>query len=335
LRPDYVVLSTSIWNEGFAGRPQSAIEQQSKNLAVLVEMVKSHGAKPVIVGIYPGTVANASTLEFVELVYQAAESLDAEVWDFWGGTADSSAGWLTGMSKDRIHPTDAGHRAMFESIPTSYFAVESARRGGGEAEGTRAWVDPRGSAESPSTILVSPSGPVQSWTLSAWIEDGASVEEHSYFGAGEAIRLSRQNGLFVVAEAGQPVLISRAPTDGAERTWTHVALSYQAASGRLQLYLNGIPSAEGTTMQPTEGIGQFRFGGGCRGCAFRQVTLFRSPLSPGAMGSLSKDGRIRRSQEFHAALDDDPARGAQNLAPTLGSAIVVGEWVLADAPKRN
>ena len=55
--PDFVILATSLWNEGFAQNPNTIADQYVRNTQQLVGMVESLGALPVVVGPYPNSAA--------------------------------------------------------------------------------------------------------------------------------------------------------------------------------------------------------------------------------------------------------------------------------------
>ncbi|MGC4049643.1 MAG: GDSL-type esterase/lipase family protein [Paludibaculum sp.] len=318
LRPDFVVLATSIVNEGFVAAPQAAWDRYVANTRDLVRKVVSIGAMPIVAGMYPADVYSDINVSLLHKLYLAEESLGTPIWDFWGSVAGTTGRWLPGMTNDGLHPSDLGHLYLFNSIPLTYFdqAYDGSSLLGGVASSVFVSPEPEDGSEI-GRIDVSMDRPAMSWTIAAWIKDAGHSDWRVYLRAGsssgEHFRLERQAGDLVIRE-GETVAL-RVPLELLldQPIWSHIALTYQQSTSLLRLFLNGVERASVNTVS-TEALTNFEFGSGCAGCAFADLVTYRSSLESDSIRQLANGIIPRRSLEFWGTPESTRGSGQQSGA---------------------
>ncbi|MGJ5813202.1 GDSL-type esterase/lipase family protein [Paludibaculum fermentans] len=327
-QPDFVVLATSIFNEGFVSAPQPALNRYIINTRELIRKTRELGAIPIVVGMYPSDFYNSTNISLISQLYRTEETLGVPVWDFWSIVSDQAGNWLPGLTRDGLHPTDVGHSYFFNSIPISLFDVAYSAPHVDLATVPGSWRTPQpAEGQDHGRIDIRLDRPSDSWTSAAWIQDSGVDAWQVYlrFGSdkGERFRLERHGPELVLREAEDETL--RAPlTVGSERSWHHVAVSYQFATRKLQVLLDGSVAGELQTSQ-VEPMSYFEYGSGCSGCSFSDLVAYRTNLDMDQV-ALIKSGLIpRRSLEFWAPLRQS-TMDSLNLARTNPSLTITGSW---------
>lgn len=327
-QPDFVVLATSIFNEGFVNAPQAAWSRYVANTRELIRRTRDLGAIPIVVGMYPSDFYNTTNIALISQLYRTEETLGVPVWDFWSIVSDPAGNWLPGLTRDGLHPTDAGHGYFFNSIPLSLFDVAYYPSPGNIDSTPGAW-------QTPSTEEGRELGRIDirldrasgSWTSAAWIQDAGANDWRVYLrlgsGQGERFRVERQ-GTSLVLREGESEQLHVPLSVGPDRTWRHVAVSYQFATRRLQLYLDGASVAEFFPSQ-TEPVSHFEFGSGCENCSFSDLVVYRSNLDSDQIAQIMTGLIPRRSLEFWAPLRES-AWPLSNLARTNPLWTTTGNW---------
>ncbi|QOY85216.1 GDSL-type esterase/lipase family protein [Paludibaculum fermentans] len=327
-QPDFVVLATSIFNEGFVNAPQAAWSRYIANTRELIRRTRELGAIPIVVGMYPSDFYTATNIALISQLYRTEETLGVPMWDFWSIVSDPTGNWLPGLTRDGLHPTDAGHSYFFNSIPLSLFDI-AYRPSQEDMESTPgSWQTPTaGEGLELGRIDIALDRASDSWTSAAWIQDAGENEWRVYlrFGSdqGERYRLERHATNLVLREGESETLLVPV-TVGPGRTWRHVAVSYQFATRSLRVYLDGLLVGQYQTAQP-EPMSRFEFGSGCLNCSFSDLAVYRSNLDSDQLAQIMTGLIPRRSLEFWAPLRELNLL-PRNLARTNPSLSVSGAW---------
>lgn len=327
-QPDFVVLATSIFNEGFVNAPQSAWTRYVANTRELIRRTRDLGAIPILVGMYPSDFYNTTNIALISQLYRTEETLGVPVWDFWSIVSDPAGNWLPGLTRDGLHPTDAGHSYFFNSIPLSLFDVAYNPSQANIDSTPGAWQTP--SAEEGrelGRVDIRLDRASDSWTSAAWIQDAGENDWRVYLrlgsDQGERYRVERHGSELVLREGESEVLHSPVPA-GPDRAWRHVAVSYQFATRKLRVYLDGASVGELLTSQ-AEPASLFEFGSGCANCSFSDLVVYRSNLDPDQIAQIMTGLIPRRSLEFWSPLRET-GLPLWNLARTNPVWTITGDW---------
>lgn len=325
-KPAFVFLVTSPLNDNFLAAPALAIERYRQNTLGLIERVRRIGAVPILMTMYPNVRFSRLELDFVDLWTEIAEAMGWPVLNFMSSVSDPAGAWIPGSHADGIHPSNPGHRQMLEAIPDSLFpAVFGESELVDESTEPGSWLAAETGGE-PVVLRLRLATPLESFTLAAFFRDPAISETVGYLAAeGESsLRLSRSYDRLEVW-SGHDLLWSRfAPGFG----WRHLALSYQAITGRVLVTVDGVQWGE---LWAPAGL---RFAsasaaGNCAGCAIAHWFAYRSFMHLKELLPLAGHRAPRRSLEFHSALNTDPDQAdLPNSAQTLSRITPVGQWRL-------
>jgi lysophospholipase L1-like esterase len=288
LRPAYVVLATSIYNEGITGSPKAAWTRYVENLARLVDMTSALGATAVVMGPYPNDAANVEVQALIETLYQQLSASGARVWDFFNPVADGRGHWLPGLTVDGIHPSDQGHFYLFDSVPLGTFRgayLQEWRRGRLEGLG--------GCALQRETSLVF-SRPSMSWTVGVAARYAAGTRTLLAMPELE-LRVDTRGSSIEVAQGGNVLAIAAFPEDAA---WHDIYVTRKDATGRIELYLDGV-SVASSWGAPRGAISQVTAPSLAEdsGADVRLATAYRTPLDEGALSALRRGAAVTKSAE--------------------------------------
>jgi len=125
LKPNIVIISLSLGNEGFFHCPPEDREKLKQGFEMgiekLVSETKRIGAQPMITGPYPNGDANAETYSMLKDTERKLRKL-GEPMIQWRDAVDNGQGrWKDGIFTDSAHPNTEGHRLMFQCIDLSIF----------------------------------------------------------------------------------------------------------------------------------------------------------------------------------------------------------------------
>jgi lysophospholipase L1-like esterase len=123
LKPTDVVLATNIFNDGMAGRRwQPVLDSYVRNTDESIKRIRSFGARAWLQGQYPCSSYQDGQESGLEQLYLYYESRGILLWDCWNTTNDPDrpSDWMPGLSVDGVHPTDLGHRLLFQAIPPGF-----------------------------------------------------------------------------------------------------------------------------------------------------------------------------------------------------------------------
>lgn len=322
--PGFVILATSLANEP-AGMP---VQTFLNNTAALARRVEALGAIPIVVGPYPYNGFSEQMYAAMHDIYAALEGEGIPVFDFLDAADNGHGHWMPGLSTDGTHPTDAGHRLLFEAIPVAIFESLQNPVAHVKPRGYGSWLQ-KGGLWSAGTIAIQPSGGLNSWTASFWTKPAVVGPER--------VLLSVNNDRLQVRSLGDRVelWVNGARTavgmDVRPAAFDHVALTFQKLGGVARLYVNGseagrisLASFEATLFLLGGAPGVPGLNGG--GDRFGDVLLYRAPLDAGDVANIYCGQAPWKSIEAWLPLTGSPNRppGSQGLAGP--SPVVAGSW---------
>lgn len=126
-KPDMVIISLSLGNEGFAyckPHEKKALQQRFESgLQELVKITKTLGAIPILGSVYPHNGYTQDHYSLLRETHEKMLSWDVPVLD-WLDVLDNGEGrWQSGIFFDEAHPNSEGHRRMFSAMDTTIFAL--------------------------------------------------------------------------------------------------------------------------------------------------------------------------------------------------------------------
>jgi hypothetical protein len=334
-QPDFVVFSTSLWNEGFALTPAVSADQYLRNTRQLVQMAKGIRAVPVVVGPYPNSLGTSSTANSILDIYNKLESLGIPICDFWNGLASDQGAWLPNLTVDGIHPTDTGHQLMFDAIPLSLFLgahtpfTRSYASDGRDIDITRAprpfdtagsWVS---NVQTRSTVSLNFAQWLGSWSLGIWFRHTQPYGNNTIFmtkGTTYTKLVESTSGIKLLVNE---VEVLSSPPISDPDMWHHLLVSYRQYQNILSIYLDGV--TVGRANVPSFATQTLSLGDSCDSCRFNHLLAYRTGLVDNDVVQLFEDHILRKSLEFWAPMNK-AVDGEQNRAGTSTAATLEGQW---------
>jgi len=314
-RPDFVLLATSLWNEDFADAPVDAGDRYLTNTRMLVNMVRSIGSLPVVIGPYPNTLSSPVHVQTIKSIYKEMETFGVPIVDCWNASSDPSGRWLPGLSVDGTHPTDLGHRVLYDAFPTSLFSAAYGYYQ--DSADTEAGAFFSSGEQNIAVALEQPTG---SWSAGVWEKECGS-------GLGDVLSVISDSGKLNVVRSRNSFDITlddtavfSAPVLHTQPSWRHIVLTYNGQTGSVSLYLAGrLRGAAGLGRALNARRVMIR---GCQNCELSDFVIYRSPLALDDVSNLARCVVLRKSLEFWAKLDQPFPYGFFNSAhtSTLGNA---------------
>ncbi len=332
LLPDFVIDAQSLLNDNFfISNASGGYDTHTAAVRAFIKMVEGIGAIPVVIGQYPNNNFTAEHVSYIKSLYQEWEKLGVQTWDFWGNTADANGHYINGLTVDGAHPTNAGHQAMFDAIPLTYFDAAYTKHSSETPLGAGVWVV-NGSALRP--IEVDLPSPASSWSYAYWARNTLGGTNLAWSGITQnLVRVKNSgtspNNYWALSDnVGDAVLST---VNGADNTWHHIAVTYKAPTNTLTFYVDGV-SIGTTTRDTLSNQSRFAFGGrddtalNANGGQLAHIAVYRSCLEPDDIVSLASGNIVRKSLEAYLPLSTAPAPAAYvlNMADTTTRAKVNG-----------
>jgi lysophospholipase L1-like esterase len=126
-RPDVVVISLSLGNEGFAHCPPSerrTVQRRFESgLRRLVQLAQDLGALAVLGGVYPHSDYSSEHHRLLWETHLRMAQWGVPMLDWLAAVDDGRGCWKPGISFDPAHPNTIGHRLMYEAIDLRLFCI--------------------------------------------------------------------------------------------------------------------------------------------------------------------------------------------------------------------
>lgn len=323
--PKFVILATSIINEPVTA-PATTYLQNTK---VLIRKVEAIGAIPVLVAPYPNDSFTSGMYASVREIYAALGAEGVPLLDFLDGADDGQGHWVKGLTVDGTHPSDVGHKLLFDAIPITMFDALLQPEAAPALHGFGSWIQ-NSSAVNDGLLQVAPPTATTSWTASLWFKASAV--------GGDRAMLAINGDWFVVTRSGGELRVSNQGSQLGAFQWFggqvfhHLAVTHQSITGELRVYLDGDLEIRAVLPQsPMAAV--FTIGSSAAGLAwnatgdeFSDFLLYRAPLASADIQSIGH-GRVPwKSVEAWLPFTYSPARSNLNIAPSATAVTVRGDW---------
>jgi len=326
LKPGFVILATSFANEPGPDPAQSYLQ----NTLQLIRRVESIGAIPIVVAPYPNDGFLAASYTAIKNIYATLAGEGVPILDFLSGTDDGRGHWLPGFSSDGTHPTDLGHKVLFDCIPTTLFDALQRAAAPVPPLGIGSWVQ----NTQPSTqgdLEIRPSSGMASWTISFWTNPASTLTERTLLNINSGWLQLRREGVSLQLWLNGASLATAGPSNSS--SFRHVALTYQGVTGILKLYVDGRLRAQ-VVISGGNPATVFSVGGDSAfpsrnaiGDSFADILLYRAPLAQADIQGIATGATPWKSVEAWLSLAYSPDRPRQNFATSIVNVIVHGSWV--------
>ena len=329
LKPTFVILATSIINDGIIQTPVAAVQAYTQNTHLLIRKVEGIGAIPIVVAPYPNVDFTDWICSAIKGIYATLNAEGVPLLDFLDGTNDGQGHWVAGLSLDGTHPTDAGHALLFDCIPLTLFTALQNPMPPINPHGFGSWTQGT-DQQTEGDVEIMPSTGMGSWTVSFWTKPSTAATERTL--------LNVNAGAFQLHRAGTTWKLWNGGTNLATvevrgiSTFHHVALTYQSVTGILTLYVDAqlyaqtvIPGASPVTILSIGGD-PANAGWNAAGDSFTDVILYRAPLAQTDIQAIRNGQTPWKSIEAWLPLAYSPDRPMQNLAASIPTVVVHGTW---------
>ncbi len=331
LKPDYVVISLSLENEGIRGlwgkAPETVYAGFKEGLRKIIGQCRQHGIVPVLGSCYPND-------NFTQTDYDAyIKKMNLEIggWDvpsinLLGALDNGNGQFVPGIAFDLDHPADLGHRELFHSVVPSLFQALAAGKPLPLKE-TGSGFTALGKTSSAGSLLSHiPADSFHSFT---------SVIEMRPLSQGMLMTVLGLEGTAAalsVSAAGS--LVYRA-TSGIEKTleasflghaWHHLGIVHHGLKNETIVYIDGAPcEAIPETLRPV----RWTVGGSESAAAeCRDWMIFRALLNADEMKKLRAGALLQSSLDVYAPLREGmprPNQEAVNRAQSLAQVVATPE----------
>jgi rhodanese-related sulfurtransferase/lysophospholipase L1-like esterase len=334
LKPDIVVISLSLENEGIRGLggrdPEKVYEGFGTNLRRIVAECRERGITPVVASCY----ANDNFGDPAIYRFIVGMSLEIASWDVPSinllGALDRGDGrFIKGLTFDLDHPADRGHRELFLSIVPGLFEALAAGKPAPERDSGPGYFS-SGTPGRSRYLSCVPADPMHSFT---------SLFEIRASGPGVAASIRAGDGkssTIAVTENGDAALhastgaVQRVPASLLDGKWHRIGWVYHYLKQEATLYVDGV--AGGSIAEAGVPV-QFLLGGSGResqkgrpaAAAFRDWMIYRVPLSVAEIEAIQSGRVLPGSLEVFAPLRRDKPKvdaEVENRAQS-GSRVVV------------
>lgn len=311
LKPDIVVISLSLENEGIRGLggrdPKKVYEGFGTNLRRIVAECREHGITPVVASCY----ANDNFGDPAIYRFIVGMSLEIASWDVPSinllGALDRGDGrFIKGLTFDLDHPADRGHRELFLSIVPGLFEALAAGKPAPERDSRPGYFS-SGTAGRSRYLSCVPADPMHSFTSIFEIRaSGPGIAASVRGGDGKAstIAVTENGDVALHASTGA---VQRVPASLLDGKWHRVGWVYHYLKQEATLYVDGV--AGGSIAEAGVPV-QFLLGGSGRespkgrpaAAGFRDWMIYRVPLNGAEIEAVQSGRLLPGSLEVFAPL---------------------------------
>lgn len=299
-RPSFVILATGFANEpgsnGSKAQCNAAAEKYLRNIGTLISMCQSINAQVVCC---TGTVRNDLNGDSYAALLSTVLGLQqygVPVIDFISCMDDGNGHFISQSGQiDGAHVNDTGHSEYFHQFEPSVLTSPGPAYPGSGVGGAIT-VAPGNSYDGPQ-IEINLEYPLTSFCMSASIRGATSgvsaakafMGAYAFTDANKTVRVRNPNSVYeLVSDSNLVAQSSVNPT--ADAGAHEVSIRYVALSDTLSLHIDGIPIGSSANIGASRAatISRLFFAGatlsgGAVGYAFSNLSLWRSPLSAGAL----------------------------------------------------
>ena len=329
LKPDFVIVSLSLENEGIRGLwgkdPEQVCAGFKDGLREIIDKCRQHGIVPVIGTCYP----NDNFTQAAHYAYIKDMNMEIGAWDIPSinllGALDNGAGqFVPGIAFDLDHPADLGHRELFHSIVPSLFQALVAGMALPVKESGPGFTAFDKTGLKAGTLSHVPTDPVHSFTSVLDFlprSNGLLCVIQDLDGAEASLSITAK-GYLVYRSTGKTEKVIQASL--LDRAWHQIGIVHHGLKNETSIYVDGILVATNSeTLHPA----QFVVGGKrSADMECRDWMIYRAPLNADEMKKLRSGVLLQSSLEVYAPLregillpDREMVNRAQSLAKVIAS----------------
>jgi len=327
LKPDFVVVSLSLENEGIRGlwgkEPGQVYAGFKAGLREIIDRCRKRGIVPVLGTCYP----NDNFTQPAHYSYIKEMNMEIGAWDVPSinllGALDNGDGqFVPGISFDLDHPADRGHRELFHSVVPSLFQALAAGHPL-PAKETDPGFTALGKTGSKADVLsYIPADPLHSFTSVLEVfprSKGVLATVLDRDGAEAVLSITAERRLVYRSARGVEKTLR---TSFLDQAWHQLGVVHHGLKDETIVYIDGTPGeAVPDSLRPV----QIMVGGkGSAKADYREWMIYRAPLNPDEMKKLRSGALFQSSLEVYAPLRREslrPNREALNLAQSLAKVI--------------
>lgn len=334
LKPDFVIISLSLENEGIRGIqgkiPAQVYNEFKTNLKNIVNRCRERKIVPVMASCYPSD----NYTEDKHYNYIKDMNLELAGWDVPGinlmGALDNGhGGFVDGVTFDLDHPDSQGHEELFYSIVPGLFEALSQAIPLPSIDSTSGYF-PLEKSRHPAPLSFHPDDPLHSFTLSFEVRpesSGILASLQTLEGDFSRIQWRAKDKAFIYQPGeGKPQVLSSRPAK--EDGWFHITLSHRYLKRETQIFVNG-RSAE-VIKESIIPVHLVLGGPGDKDsdvlpltADFRNWMIYRSALNELEASALSEGHLLQPSLELFSPLAEEISTGPfflKNLAQSTSRA---------------
>ncbi|MEQ1636718.1 MAG: LamG-like jellyroll fold domain-containing protein [Methylococcales bacterium] len=350
LKPKFVVLATSIWNEpGILTTPDAAIQTFLANTYTLCRMVESIGAIPIIIGQYASWKTQTAsgglpiTYDYAKVLYPVLERIAPVVWDFMTPSDNGSGTWLSAaLTGDYTHPTDLGHSYFYDVINETGFD-QLGHNTLFPLDQPRGWWQLAAASSTAYPMTVTLDRPVKSWTIRTKVRADVYGQSKVFLsaGVGAVVNWRLRNPVtaaFTLTDSTTNADLVTSTVNPSDMKVHDLVVTYHHFTNLIKLYVDGSLIGSATPNYAKTALTDFTFGGRVDGVSsnavshtFADMAIWRSPLSAADIAAMYKSDRIpTASLEALATCSHAPNLSyAQNAACTTTVIKTPSVWLQA------
>ncbi len=297
----YVVYGLSLANEGVRNQGQAAFDQFRNNMQELINLARSRGITPVVVGNYSRRDFDPGDYQFIKDINLLIHEWDIPSVNVLGANDNGMGNWVSGFDADLGHPNMAGHTEFsYAFVPSLFDALAADKPLPVRNRETSVSL---GSTLDELPIVILPEEIVHSFTVSLGFrgtEAGQLIGINTSDGT-IAIRLTEEGALSYLSPSG--TLTSAVSAGDGE--WHDLALTHYYADQTTRLYLDGVPvGAEINERLAPDSIAVVGVDGPAT-VQLRELFFYRSGMNPDEIAALHGGAMLKSSLEIYAPLDSE------------------------------
>jgi len=329
LKPDFVIISLSLENEGIRGLwgkdPEQVYAGFKDGLREIISKCRQHSIIPMLGTCYPNdNFTRAEHYSYIKNMNMEIGTWDVPSINLMGALDNGAGQFIPGIAFDLDHPADLGHRELFHSIVPSLFQALVAGKPLPLKETGPGFTAFGKTGLKAGMLSHVPMDPVHSFTCVLDIfphATGLLSVVRGLDGAEAELSITAK-GYLIYRSIGRTEKVIR--TSLLDRAWHQIGIVHHGLKNETIIYVDGIPDA---TISETLRPAQFVVGGGRSAeMECRDWMIYRAPLNADEMKRLSSGALLQSSLEVYAPLREgnlkpncEAANKAQSLARVFAS----------------
>ena len=329
LKPDFVIVSLSLENEGIRGLwgkdPEQVYAGFKAGLREIINKCRQNSIVPILGTCYP----NDNFTQAEHYAYIKNMNMEIGTWDVPSinllGALDNGAGqFVPGIAFDLDHPADLGHRELYHSIVPSLFQALAAGKSLPVKETGPGFMALGNSGSKAGALSHIPMDPVHSFSNVIDFfprSKGLLCVVQDLEGAKATLSITAAGYLVYHSTGGVEKTFQTSLLDQA---WHQIGIVHHGLKNETIVYVDGIP---GATVPEILHPVQFVIGGKeSADTECREWMIYRAPLNADEMKGLDSGVLLQSSLEVYAPLrgeklrpNIEAANKAQSLAEVIAS----------------